>query len=267
MIRIPYDGGSPLVQAINTNFAQVEASLSPLITNGGSNMLWSGYPLTGVSFSTSFVTVANAVVQTVAANPIGSGVRMLVEVYYNNLGVATSYSEYKSNGTLTFPLNAGIGVAVNAFGSGSYPAWLEPGESFVLTCPNSLLFAVNVMSFNLSCSLKTIFMWGGVAAGANIIYTCPPNTSAFLIRPQTLTAPFLQASPFIDISNFDTVNITYTVSVAGTTWTALGALSPGQGTIYPVPSVLTAGQQITVTASAASTGNTTIFCPVWERPN
>ena len=162
MIQIPYDGGSPLVQAINTNFAQVEASLSPLITNGGSTMVWYGYPLTGVSLQLvcdgDRQCESDRFYQPGRVGKADDSHALLQQYNRDDCGL----HGYKSNGSLLILMNNLLSVAANGFGAASYFYFLEPGESVVLVATSgSLLFQVSVMSFDVSCPLKTFTMWGG----------------------------------------------------------------------------------------------------------
>ena len=148
----------------------------------GSPFNWLGYPLTGVSFASSVATVAGNVMQTVATNPASSIKRMFVESYLSNLGGATTYSVYKSDGTHNMQLVANLAVVAGAANGASTPLLLEPGESLVMQCPGSLLMSIGVMSFDLSCPLKSVSGWGPLPAGVTPIYTVPPNTTAFMMR-------------------------------------------------------------------------------------
>ena len=233
------------------------------------NFIWFGYPLTGVSFSTVLATVTGNVMQTLITNPVGSGKRMLIEGSWTNSGLATTYGEYRSDGTHNMVLNTSVAAAANGFSTVSYPAWLEPGESLVMQCPGSILVSLGVMSFDLSCPLKTISGWTALPAGVTRLYTVPPNTTAFMMRPQTLTQAFQVSSPFITVTNFDTTPITYQVLVDGVAITPpFGPFSAGNGALTPIFSVLTAGQTVDLSLSAANAaGITGFYTIVYERPN
>lgn len=251
--------------------AQLEVlQASPLSPgNAGSNFVWNGYPLTGVSFASSFVTVAGGGNQTVYTNPSNSGKRVLIEAWFTNVsGAATTYTEWKSNGTLLIGLNNNLAVAIGANGSASYPAFLEPGESFVLSCPGSLLFTIGAMSFDVTNPLKTVTVYGGQPAGTTVLYTCPANTTAFPVRNNLVQTPaFDLTSPFVGVTNNDSLTITYTLSVAGNALNTPAAVGATAFIAIGLNPVLTAGQQVSMNASATANGNTCYYFPIWERPN
>jgi len=239
--------------------------------NSGSNFLWLGFPMTGVSFSTVTATVASNVTQTMVTNPSNSGKQMLVEGMVDNVtGTATTYSEFKTHGTNVWSLNPTVAVAANAFSSLSYPPILMPGESFSITTPNSLVITTYAMSYDLGSPFKVIEGYVALSAGSTVVYTVPAKTTAFVTRPNNWIAPFNQSLAFLDVYNFDTTSISYSVSVAGTTMSpSLAAINSSTlGSVLPIPAVLTAGQTVTLNASAANvSGVTGYFMYVWERPN
>ncbi len=244
-------------------------------TTGGSNFLWMGsYPLTGVSFSVVPPTLTTGAAQTLVTNPVGSTKRMFVEGYWTNSGGAGNYTEYKSDGTHNLPIIVLANAGAGTFNTMQYPAMLEPGESFVLLGPASpaLLISISVMSFDLSSPVKSINGWGPLPAGATTIYTVPPLTTAFVLSTQTLTLSFAPARSWANIFNFDTTPISFQTLISGTvTLSPLGPydITTNANLIIPVFPVLTAGQTVALSLSAANSasGVTGYYMIVYERPN
>lgn len=242
--------------------------LSP--SNGGSNFLWNNFALTGVAFSQSTVTLTGGSYQTVATNATANK-RLMVQIYVVNLtGSAATYSYAKSNGTLIFPLNNGIALAAGAVAS--VFMLLEPGESALALAATTAVFAqVQIMSFDLSNGLKTVTLWGGFALGNNLLYTCPAGVTAFWGRWNSTPQGFNSTSTLVGIQNFDTLSITYILSVGAVQVSPTLTLAPGStttaiGEVAMLP-IMTSGQTLTLNTSADNTGNSIFTGFVWERPN
>jgi hypothetical protein len=125
------------------------------------------------------------------------------------------------------------------------------------------------MSFDATNNLKTVGGWN-LAAGNNVLYTCPPNTTAFPIRfNNDGIPPFSTANigAVLTITNNDTLSINYTDSVGGTAWNTPFTVAAAATTSLPIPTILTAGQQIVINLSAANTGSSAYYMPIWERSN
>jgi hypothetical protein len=261
---VPYDGGSPTLQAMNQNFA----ALAALAQNGGSTYLFLGIPLTGVGFSQAMLTVVNAN-QTIVSNPAASGKRYLVEVWGSNLSssVPASLSVFRTNGTISATIQVGQVFAVSATGLVTQYITLDQGESCVVIAPTgSLLVTASVMSYDASSPLKGPAVWGLPLAGNNPIYTVPAGATSFFMRTNALLAPFTNsASALIGMTNNDSFSVNYSVIAGGTTLF-------GPSTVITTGSLqtehmLTAGTQVSILTSVAAPNTAVNMGLIWERPN
>ena len=238
----------------------------------GSPFNWLGYPLTGVSFSTVLLTASTSPpgLQTLVTNPVGSGKRMFLEPFIYNPGAASApYSIYKSDGTHNLLLNT-ASVNAGTFGALNYALVLEPGESCALlvASPASLLMSIGVMSFDLSCPYKSITRYVALPAGVTPIYTVPPNTTAFPIKHGTATGAFQNSNANALVFNFDTTPIAYQVLVDGTPTMGPQAPLTNAGLSMAVFPVLTAGQTLALSLSAANAASVTgFYMVVYENSN
>lgn len=195
--------------------------------------------------------------------PAGKRAAIYNGLLYNTNGVSVT-AQYKVKISGVYYNLSTIATITTLSNSGSpfYGIVLEPGESIAVTTNNTgINVTLNIVEFDATCAFFSKKMQ--LSNGNNTLYTCPSNTTAWLLTQYLGTYLFGNGETNIFITNFSGSTATYNHyvvpsggSVGTTNQFFNGSPTTNTNAIHQVPirAVLAAGDFFVTNTNIAATG-------------